>query len=66
MNCHPCSIGKGKALLIDQGPKEKALSNVKAHINTSKHTSNVISMMEAEKNSVTKFDMVVQDKEKVC
>ncbi len=64
VKCHPCSSGKGKATLIDPGPKERALSNVKAHIKTSKHASNVISMMEAEKISVTKSNMVVQEKEK--
>ena len=36
--CLPCSTKKKK--LIEAGPKAKSLSNLKAHVKTSKHISN--------------------------
>ena len=63
VQCHPCSR-KGKITYIDPGPREKALSNVKAHIKTSKHVKNVISINEAEKNADAKSNMALQEKEK--
>ncbi len=51
VNCLPCSGKKKK--LVEAGPREKSLSNLKAHVKTSKHQANVKAVGEARKQAAS-------------
>ena len=51
VNCLPCSGKKKK--LVEAGPREKSLSNLKAHVKTSKHQANVEALSEARKQAAS-------------
>ena len=65
VNCLPC--GGKKKKLVEAGPREKSLSNLKAHVKTSKHQANVKALSEAKKQIVNQETTKErkEDKEKV-
>lgn len=65
VNCLPC--GGKKKKLVEAGPREKSLSNLKAHVKTSKHQANVNALGEARKQaaSQTKSKERKENKEKI-
>ncbi len=46
--CCPCSASSKKQKCIEAGPKQKALSNLKAHLKTKSHIDNVILFKSSE------------------
>ncbi len=58
ISCKPCSMAsKGKKeRLIDAGPISKALSNLKAHIKTGSHATNVVRFVQNIEKSKSKED----------
>ena len=61
MICLACSA-TGRRKYIEAGPKEKSLSNLKAHVKTTKHNHNVMLFRESKNKEKQKDEAAEKDK----